>query len=146
MRDVEPLPPRDLLLVLEQGERMRRLRLSAHQDGPRVHLQCARVHSYAGPPGPFFRRLAEELPGARLARIGQVAGDRILRIELRDPPGGRALGLLAELTGRHSNLVLVDGQDRVLELLVEAPARGGKAPRLVPVSYTHLTLPTIYSV
>ena len=37
--DVQALPPRDLLLVLEEVEGVRRLRLSAHPDGPRLHLR-----------------------------------------------------------------------------------------------------------
>ncbi len=107
---------------------MRRLRLSASPDHPRIHLQHARVHSPRGPAGPFFRRLLEELRGARLTGLEPVARDRILRLAFRaeDRP---ERALVHELCGRHSNLVLVDRQDLVLDVLVPAPARRA-SPRL----------------
>ncbi|HIG10930.1 MAG TPA: DUF814 domain-containing protein [Planctomycetes bacterium] len=127
LREVEPLPPRDLLLILEpedgprDGPAVFRLRLSVAGDGPRVHLQQGRQKSARGPTGPFFQRLALELVGARLARIQQVRGDRVMLLEFRETPAGGRRGLLAELTGRHANLVLLGRSDEVLDVLVPAP-------------------------
>lgn len=133
--DVDALPPRDLLLVVEreepQGPRTLRLRLSANPDAPRLHLQRGRVWSHTGPPGPFFRRLAEELPGARITGLDLVAGDRIVILELTGTPRGGRRALLAELVGRHSNLVLLGPGDEVLEVLVPAPAKKAGEARLV---------------
>ena len=83
--DLHALPPRDLILVLEPdvGHRLR-LRLSAGPDAPRLHLQMDRVRAHDGPPGPFFRRAAEELVGASLHSLEQVRGDRLALIEFRD--------------------------------------------------------------
>ncbi len=135
--DVAPLPPRDLLLVFDNtraaaqgGPAVLRLRVSVDPEAARVHLQQGRVHRHAGSVAPFFQRLAREFVGGTLYELVQVRGDRILRLGVRRAEGGR-LALLAELVGRHGNLILVDGEDRVLDLLVPAPAgKAGLAPRL----------------
>ena len=134
LRDVQPLPPRDLLLVLEPdapagGPAVLRLRVSADKDASRLHLQQGRLQRGKGPVGPFFVRTLEELQGASLARVQQVRGDRLVIFEFRGAPGGRR-ALLAELTGRHANLVLLGQGDKVLDLLVPSPAKH-KDPRLV---------------
>ncbi|MEE8468031.1 MAG: NFACT RNA binding domain-containing protein [Planctomycetota bacterium] len=135
IRGVDALPPRDLLLVVEraepQGPRLLRLRLSANPDAPRIHLQVGRVPSHSGPQGPFFRRLAEELCGACIAGLDLVGGDRIVILELTQTPRGGRRALLAELVGRHSNLVLLGPGDEVLEVLVPAPASKRGQARLV---------------
>lgn len=140
LRDVQHQPPRDLVLVLEPPEdarelpAVRRLRLSADPEHARVHLVRARLPRPEGPPGPFFRRVAAELAGARLSSLAQVRGDRILCLEFRDTPSGEARALFAELTGRHANLVLCGASERVLEVLVPAEperVRSGAA-RLAP--------------
>jgi len=111
------------------------LRLSADPEAARLHLQHARRAPHRGPLGPFFRRAAAELVGARLLRLTQVRGDRIALLEFAEAPGadGARRGLLLELTGRRANLALLDGEERVLEVLV--PPAAGKSPgavRLAP--------------
>ena len=129
LRTVQPLPPRDLLLVFEGdgegGSRVLRVRVSVDADAPRIHLQHGRVHSYDGPPGPFFRRLAEELEGLELSQLEQVRGDRIVRLVFQ---GERRRVLFVELAGRHGNLILTDGSERVLEVLVANAQRPSKRP------------------
>ncbi len=131
LRDVHPLPPRDLLLVFaarDDPERVLRLRLSADPDASRLHLQHGRVRRSAGGPlCPFFRRLGDELPGSTLRRLQQVRGDRMVLLELGG--GGERRALLAELTGRHANLLLLGPGDLLIDLLVPAPSRKGN-PRL----------------
>ena len=134
VRDVQDLPPRDCLLILEPDPELDpapvlRLRLSANPAAARLHLQQGRVLSHKGPVGPFFQQLAETLAGAVLRRMEQVRGDRIALLEFRAPAGAR-LALALELIGRHSNMALLGPADRVLGLLVPTPGRGGRPPRL----------------
>ncbi|MEW6074371.1 MAG: NFACT family protein, partial [Planctomycetota bacterium] len=133
VRELLPLPPRDLLLVLAPpagaaGEKVRRLRLSAGPLAARLHLQIGRVRRHTGPVDPFFARAAECLVGARIAALLQVEGDRVVRLEVAGPAGPRAL--VIELLGRHGNLVLLDGSLRVLDLLVPPRGAAAAAPRL----------------
>ena len=133
VKSVVSLPPRDLLLVVavageRAGEAHLRLRLSASPERPRLHLQAARQKRPKGPVGPFFRLCDEVLTGATLTGVACVGGDRIARVDFRTEAGERALVL--ELTGRHANLILTDGDGRVLRALVPPP-KGREDPRLV---------------
>lgn len=134
LAEVQALPPRDLLLIFEgvisgDGPPIWRVRVSADADASRLHLQQGRQKRAKGPEGPFFRRLTAELVGAELRRIDQVRGDRIALFEFGGTPSGERRALLAELTGRHANLVLLGRDDVVVDLLVSAP-KSREAPRL----------------
>jgi predicted ribosome quality control (RQC) complex YloA/Tae2 family protein len=129
---LEALPPRDLVLVFAApaGQRRRLLRLSASADGPRLHLQQDRFERHPGPIGPFFVRLAGELVGARLLGLDQPRQDRLALLRF-EAAGGERRALVLELTGRHANLCLLDGSERLLAVLVEAPTTPNRAARLV---------------
>lgn len=137
LSEVAALPPRDVLLFFRDapagatGNAIVRVRVSADSDGPRLHLQTLRQVRHEGPLGPFFRRLSADLAGATLRRIEQVARDRIVRFDFTGTPCGETRVLLAELTGRHANLVLLGPNERVLDVLVTAAPKAGRAPRLV---------------
>ncbi|MBK7876671.1 MAG: DUF814 domain-containing protein [Planctomycetes bacterium] len=132
LKELVALPPADVVLVLEQdGERgVRRVRLSADPEAPRLHAQHERTERHDGPLGPFFRRLAAELVGATFVECTPVAGDRIALVEWRDTPVGERRALVLELFGRHANLVLLGRGDLVLDLLVPPP-EGKRDARLV---------------
>ncbi len=136
LREVQPLPPRDLLLILEppepipDGPPILRVRLSAHPDGPRLHLQQGRVNVHKGSAAPFFLKAHEELLDSKLHAIDPLRSDRLARLEFRDTPSGRPRALVLELIGRHGNLVLTDQDDVVLDLLIPGVSRKGAAPRL----------------
>lgn len=123
VREVLAAPPRDVLLVLGRtadGPPDWRVRVSASGDAPRIHAQRRRFERHEGPLGPFFRLLERELVGAEWREITQVSGDRIVAIALRND-AGEPRTLVAELVGRHANLCLLGGSDRVLGILVPAP-------------------------
>ncbi|MEX1024932.1 MAG: NFACT RNA binding domain-containing protein [Planctomycetota bacterium] len=128
IREVEGLPPTDLLVVAvpANDERVLRLVLAADPDHARVHLAIGPVERHKGPVGPFFRTVAERLEGARIEALELIDGDRIVRLDVaRD---GRRSALIAELTGRHSNLVLGDGARRPrVEALLSTPKPGSRA-------------------
>lgn len=135
IREVAALPPRDLLLVLaphasspdEEHGPLRRLLVSASADGPRIHLQIGPRRAHKGPVGPFFRNATEALAGRELARIERLSGERILLLHTGPAPGPT---LVAELTGRHANLVLLDGNGNVASVLVPPKEDSAHAERL----------------
>ena len=132
LREAQPLPPRDLLLVFDAGEdHVQRLRLSADPEAPRLHLQNGRVFRHEGSVGPWYERTRALLDGATLQALEQPRGDRIALLRFADGPDPEHPRpvLIAELTGRHANLVLCDGREQVLGLLVEPP-KGKQEPRL----------------
>lgn len=127
LRELQAQPPHDLLLILEPegGGPILRLRLSADPVAARVHLQVGSVQRHIGPEGPFYRQAQALLAGARLTRLSQIQGDRILRLDLALGAGSSA-SLVVELTGRHGNLLLLDAQDRILNVLI-TPKEGSRA-------------------
>jgi predicted ribosome quality control (RQC) complex YloA/Tae2 family protein len=136
VKDVQGLPPRDVLLILEppedagdeDGPAVLRLRLAADPSAPRLHLQQGRLQRHDGPLGPFFQKLTADLVGATLRSIAPVRGDRMVLLELRGDEGRRAL--VVELFGRRANLVLLGAGDKVLAMAAEPPTKGRKEPRL----------------
>jgi len=83
------------------------LLLSAEPDLTRIHAA-----SWRPPPSPeplaFQVLLRRELSGARLSAIQASPGDRLVVLRFERAAG--PLSLIAELTGRHGNLLLVDGE------------------------------------
>ena len=140
VRAVQPLPPRDLLLVLAPADpalgEVLRLRLSADPEAARVQLQIASVKRHEGPSDPFFQQLEEELAGSRLHALEQVRSDRVVRLAFRRE-GEPAGELVAELTGRHANLIRLDRAARVSRVLVPpTPGKAGAARLAAGASYT----------
>ncbi|HEX6882530.1 MAG TPA: NFACT RNA binding domain-containing protein [Planctomycetota bacterium] len=142
LRAVQPLPPRDLLLVLAPADpalgEVLRLRLSADPEAARLALQIAPVKRHEGPADPFFARLEEALGGSHLHELAQVQDDRVVRLAFRRD-GAPCGELVAELTGRHANLVLLDRGGRVERVLV--PPGAGKAAALRLASGAAYALP-----
>jgi len=78
-----------------------------------IHPEMARIHFVAALPaaerlGPFGQLIRSRLAEARLAEVDQPPFNRVVRLGF-DALGGR-LWLVAELMGRHSNLLLADGR------------------------------------
>ena len=82
------------------------LLLSAEADLTRIHVVRRRPPGQDDPP-PFQALLRRELEGARLASIDLAPGDRVVSLAFESDRG--PFRLVAELTGRHGNLFLVDG-------------------------------------
>ncbi len=125
-------PEKDLLLltVRASGENHKVL---IRTGGPnaRVHLTA---QNYENPKeAPMFCMLMRKyMTGARVQAITQPGGDRLIafllngRNELGD---STSLQLIVELLGRATNVVLVDGEGRILDCLRRVPPSefGGRA-------------------
>lgn len=100
----------EMLWQLRGRREVYRLRFSVRGSFSRVHLTESRPENPAQPPM-FCMLLRKHLEGARVLRVAQVGLERVLEIvttgrdELGDPI---ERVLVAELTGKHSNLILLD--------------------------------------
>jgi predicted ribosome quality control (RQC) complex YloA/Tae2 family protein len=101
----------------------RYLFLSVESARPRIYLidrrlkelESAGIHL-----SPYALVMRKLLTGARLAGVEQVEGERILylRFETEDAVGKSiALTLVAQLTGRSSNLLILDQDSRIIDTL-----------------------------
>ena len=110
-------PARDQVILTLRGSR--KLLLCAGASQARIHLTTAARENPAQPPM-FCMLLRKHLGGGRLSAIDQPALERavILTIDMVDEmgePGQRRL--VIECMGRYSNLILLDGQERIIDCL-----------------------------
>ena len=99
--------PTDRTVVLEIRTRGRthRLLISCCPDTARIHITTTAFQNPPTPP-PFCQFLRAHLQGARVDRIEQLHGDRLVQLALTAKEG--PCRLVAELTGKTSNLVVLD--------------------------------------
>ena len=110
-------PGRDQVILSLRGGR--KLLLSAGANQARLHLTTISRENPAAPPM-FCMLLRKHLAGGRISAIQQPALERVvsLTIDMVDElgePGQRKLVL--ECMGPRSNLILLDGQDRIVDCL-----------------------------
>jgi len=101
----------DIVLGLYASGREAMLVLSCDPIFSRAYLVTKRPGTMTPPPA-FCATLRARIEGARIADIQQIENDRILQLILETPNG--AFRLIAELMGKHSNLILVEPGGRVL--------------------------------
>jgi predicted ribosome quality control (RQC) complex YloA/Tae2 family protein len=135
VRGVQPVLPCDLLLALTPHDpalgALLRVRFSADPAAARVHLQIGAVKRHAGPADAFFAELASALSDCEWHALEQVQADRVVRASFRRD-GRPCAALVAELTGRHANLVLLDGAGRVQACLLPPAKESAAGTRLAP--------------
>jgi predicted ribosome quality control (RQC) complex YloA/Tae2 family protein len=96
---------RALTLELHGRSHSALLLLSAEADATRLHAAAVRPPQPEQPYG-WQALLRRELEGARLSSLSRGAGDRVVALAFERAAG--PLTLVAELTGRHGNLFLLD--------------------------------------
>ena len=111
-------PERDtVVMLIRTGGENRRLLLCASPNNARCHLTNGTYSNPLEPPA-MCMLLRKQLIGARIEAVRQIGGDRILHVDL---DAVNELGdhvrrrLVLEIMGRHSNLLLLDENDRILE-------------------------------
>ena len=111
-------PSREELVFAMRGKSgSEKLYFCARVNAPRVQLIDTTPENPASPP-PFCMLLRKRLTGAKLVAIRQFGLERALYFdfdtfnELGDPV---RLTLAAELMGRHSNLILIGEEERVVD-------------------------------
>lgn len=128
-------PERDMVLFSLHGrEGKQKLLLAAGTGNARVHLTAASFENPAEPPM-FCMLLRKHLTGARILSVTQPAHERVLKLELEtrdelDRTGRKTL--IAELIGRSANLVLVDGEGRIVDCMRRVDFGGDALRHMLP--------------
>jgi predicted ribosome quality control (RQC) complex YloA/Tae2 family protein len=111
------MPEKDEILLFIHNRGTHRLLLSANASNCRAGLIFEARQNPPVPPA-FCMLLRKRLNGARILCIEQTGLERVLRIdfqsrsELGDPV---VYTLICEMMGRHSNIMLLDGTQRILD-------------------------------
>ena len=111
-------PEKDtIVLVIRAAGENRRLLLCASPNNARCHLTRETFSNPLEPPA-LCMLMRKQLQGARVESVRQVDGDRIIHVdfdavnEMGDHVRRR---VVLEIMGRHSNLLLLDENSRILE-------------------------------
>lgn len=131
-------PARDtVVLQLRTREGHRKLLLNANPNSPRVQLTELSFENPAAPPM-FCMLLRKHLTGGRLTQIVQPSMERAVRFifSCTDELGVPCRRILtAELLGSASNVVLSDGEDRILDCLRRVSMEASCRPVLPGLYY-----------
>jgi predicted ribosome quality control (RQC) complex YloA/Tae2 family protein len=117
----EPVPDVIVLDIRVPGRTIRLL-ISIHPDHARLHTATKPYVNPSAPP-PFCQFLRSRLMGARLDRIEQLNDDRIVRLDFTAESG--TWSLIAELLGRHADLLVTDGTGEIVATYRQAAHRIG---------------------
>ncbi|MFO7173103.1 MAG: NFACT RNA binding domain-containing protein [Bacillota bacterium] len=126
--------PWELHLLVYAGREHLRLLLSCHPQGARLHLtQVVRPN----PPHPptFCMLLRKHLEGGRILAVRQVGRERIAHVEVGalDELGNPATyTLVAEVMGKHSNLVLLAPSGRIIDAARRATEEQNRYREVLP--------------
>jgi predicted ribosome quality control (RQC) complex YloA/Tae2 family protein len=106
----------EVVLNLYAAGKEAMLLLNCHPTFFRAHFVTKRQANQPQPPQ-FLSALRSRIDGGRLVAVKQLPGERLLQmdfISIDEEHGERAHRLVIELMGKHSNLILVDQQGKVV--------------------------------
>ena len=130
-------PARDMVVLQLRGRA--RLLLSASGNRPRFHVTQASYENPAQPPM-FCMLLRKHLAGGRIAAIEQPPAERSVELtldctdEMGTPCQKR---LILELMGRNSNLILTDGENRILDCMRRVDFEMSEQRQVLPGLFYH---------
>jgi len=124
----------ELCLSMETPRGERRVAISADPRYARTHITDERPPASATS-SPFGVFAAKHLRGALLTGVCQVGFDRIVRIAV-EPRNPRlvdpARSIVVEIMGKHSNIILLNNVDMVLEAAKHITANMSRARTVLP--------------
>ena len=122
-------PARDMVVLQLRGKA--RLLLSASGNRPRFHVTQASYENPAQPPM-FCMLLRKHLAGGRIAAIEQPPAERSVELTLDCTDE-----MILELMGRNSNLILTDGENRILDCMRRVDFEMSEQRQVLPGLFYH---------
>ncbi|HBO84078.1 MAG: hypothetical protein A2073_04080 [Deltaproteobacteria bacterium GWC2_42_11] len=130
--NVHQMDDRHIILKIFSKGRERRLLISAHPQFFRIHLTDRK---YENPPAPlrFCAYLRSHLINKRIEGMSVLSGERVVHMVFKDSE------LIAELTGRDSNIILIDKTGVILDAMRYFPPEA-EYPRPVKPGLIYIPL------
>lgn len=124
----------EIVLLLRTRNGAFRLFMSAESASARIHLTQYATENPQNPPMlcMLFRK---HLTGAQLSNIRQVGLDRILFLDFdaTNEIGDKVrLSLCVEITGQHSNIILIDGNGKILDAVKRVDETKSSVREILP--------------
>lgn len=123
-----------VILTIRANRKNQKLLLSTHPNFARLHLTTQSLENPFDPPM-FLRVLRKHIEGGIINRIEQIGNDRIIALhinntnEIGDPIKRR---LYIEIMGKHSNIILCDQDNKILDSLKHLTPNTNSARTLMP--------------
>lgn len=128
-------PEKDTVIILIRADNEnKRLLLCASPNNARCHLTSQTFPNPLEPPV-LCMLLRKQLLGGRVLGVRQIGGDRVVYVDVDvvDEMGDHVLRrLILEIMGRHSNLMLVDEKDRILDAARHVSADMSRVRQIQP--------------
>lgn len=119
-----------IALSLYGGGAQRWLVLSADARHGRVGFTIERLAKAFATPSSFVMLLRKHLEGVRIVDVHQTRWERVLTLSCG--PQDHRVRLIAEVMGKHSNVILIDQDDRILGALKIVPPRLSRVRPILP--------------
>ena len=133
----------EIVLALRAVQGTVRLLISANANHARMHLTKNQKENPAAPPM-FCMLLRKHLSGAKVLSVTQPELERMTQIKLDtiDEMGEHSVKILAaELMGRHSNIILVGADGRIIECLKRVDYDMSESRQVLPGLFYHMPPP-----
>ncbi|NLC83596.1 MAG: fibronectin/fibrinogen-binding protein, partial [Ruminococcaceae bacterium] len=124
----------DIIINMRQDRENLRLLLSANPSLPRLHLTTETRENPALPPM-FCMLLRKHLQGARVLSVSTPGSERIieLRFQTQNELGDKVeKTLIAELMGRHSNIIFLNEDRRIHDAIVHVDESISRVREVMP--------------
>ncbi len=125
---VQPSPT-EIVISLYDNHRVKSLLISAHPSLARIHLTSHRYKQENNPPN-FCMLMRKHLEGAVLTRIQQPSWERIIILTFFR--GQEEYQLVAEIMGRHSNIILLNKEEKILGAVKHVTSEMSRFRTVVP--------------
>ena len=132
----------EIILLIKNNARQHRLLISANAGSARLHITRTAKENPETPPN-FCMLLRKHLSGGRVLSITQPSNERIANIAVESCTelGDKTVKtLIAEIMGKHSNIILVNSQGFVIDAIKRVDATISSVRQVMPTmasSYSH---------
>lgn len=123
-----------ILLHVRQPGKNLRLLLCADPQQARIQLTDIQFENPDTPPA-YCMLLRKHLEGGRIVAVKQLQLDRIVHLTLEnwnEPQGIIIHTLVVEIMGKHSNIILLNNQEIILDALYRIPAAVNRYREILP--------------
>lgn len=124
----------ELFFQINSNRKKHTLFISANSGNPRVYITEEKSQNPTNPPG-FCMLLRKHLIGGRITEITQHSSDRVIEFHITS---SNELGikeskkLVVEIMGKHSNIVLLDDSNIIIDGIKHVPIDMSRERQLLP--------------
>lgn len=122
--------PLDVAMTVRSNSANYQLLISAEAQSPRLHFTSVKRPNPQTPPN-FTMLMRKYLEGSRFLGVEQVGFDRILHMKF-SAYDGEPLTLVIEVMGKHSNIILINAEEKILGVVKPVGRSKNRFREIIP--------------